>query len=324
MSDPTKPILTGQRRRRGGREPIVQQTHGAVAGIVACLVVLGLTQPGAAQEPADVRTCKGRSETATADSVQDLNTWTEAELLEYFPILPPGELGLFIDDSGGDDVIVGTNRNDIIVVDGGDDVVCAGGGHDIFVGSGDPTGNSTVFLGLGDDFVRSSHGVRRVHGGPGHDLLITSAGTAVVRGGRGNDEIFFRGDGGVLRGGPGSDLVRAEGERIRAYGGPGGDSLVAGWGSVVFRGGPGPDRLTGPEHDEIFARSQLRGGGGDDHLTGAEEHLLRGGPGEDSCAFLLLQPNEDVQRDATCEQETPVFGDAGPEFTPPRSWWSSD
>ena len=146
-----------------------------MAGVIACLTVLGFTQPGAAQTSNDIRTCRGHVDTGTAETVEDLNTWTEDELLLYFPAVPPGELGLFISDSDGDDVIVGTSRNDIILLSTGKDIVCAGDGHDAVAGFGEVQ-HSAVFLGAGDD-VAFRQNAARIHGGPGRDLIVASGAT---------------------------------------------------------------------------------------------------------------------------------------------------
>ncbi|QGG95385.1 ExeM/NucH family extracellular endonuclease [Actinomarinicola tropica] len=78
---------------------------------------------------------------------------------------PPGRPVLAL-GGDGDDLVVGSAR---------DDVVCAGPGHDL------------VVAGAGDDHVE---------GGPGNDLLLGGPGRDVLRGGPGDD---------VLLGGPGRD-----------------------------------------------------------------------------------------------------------------------
>jgi hypothetical protein len=96
----------------------------------------------------------------------------------------------------GDDVIIGTNRQDVIVTAGGNDIVFAGGGRDIIcTGHGD----DVVFGGPGNDVILTHRGDDFVYGGPGRDIILAGKGDDVVEGGpgvtrtrgnAGNDELW--------------------------------------------------------------------------------------------------------------------------------------
>jgi Ca2+-binding RTX toxin-like protein len=167
----------------------------------------------------------------------------------------------------GPDVLVGTDRHDVIVALGGDDVVrargrgdltCAGGGDDVvrggrgidltFGGGGDdrliggPGFFNQAVPGAGDDFV---------DGGPsdGDEVIYLDApngvtgdlGTGVVTG-HGTDEVvateWLAGShfDDVLIGTDGSDVI---------YGSEGNDTIDALGGDNGMAGGPGDDQITG-------------------------------------------------------------------------------
>ncbi|MDY7101928.1 MAG: ExeM/NucH family extracellular endonuclease [Actinomycetota bacterium] len=75
--------------------------------------------------------------------------------------------------TGGDDVIVGTDRGDIIFGRGGDDVICGGDGADI-IDAG--TGDDTVFGEGGADLLTGGRGRDLLDGGPGRDILLGGLG----------------------------------------------------------------------------------------------------------------------------------------------------
>jgi Ca2+-binding RTX toxin-like protein len=102
----------------------------------------------------------------------------------------------------GDDVILGTRRDDLVLAGGGDDRVATGRGADV------------VLAGLGDDRVASEEGDDILAGGSGCDVLLAGCGADVIADGAGRD---------------------------RAYGGRGADFLVDGAGFDRLDGGAGND-----------------------------------------------------------------------------------
>lgn len=115
--------------------------------------------------------------------------------------------------TAGDDVLVGTDRRDVIWAGPGNDtieaglgsdVICAGPGDDIVFGG---RGNDSIRGGPGDDLLYGGHGDDQIYGEDGDDFIHGGLGIDVLKGGRGNDTI----DGGygwdVLDGGRGNDTV---------------------------------------------------------------------------------------------------------------------
>ena len=139
----------------------------------------------------------------------------------------------------GDDVILGTRRNDRIQGGDGDDVICGRGGDDRLDGD---AGADTIYAGSGDDRVSGGGGPDRLHGGAGSDALDGGAGADVLIGGDESDH---------LAGGTGRDTLH--GER----------------GADVLVGGPGADSLFGDRYEDVrrFGLAVVdtcEGGDGDD------------------------------------------------------------
>jgi hypothetical protein len=96
--------------------------------------------------------------------------------------------------TSGDDLLVGTARDDVIMALGGHDSIDGRGGDDIICGGG------------GRDVVRARGGNDRVQGGAGRD---------VINGGRGSDRLF---------GGASNDEISGANGNDRCYGGAGTDT----------------------------------------------------------------------------------------------------
>jgi Ca2+-binding RTX toxin-like protein len=188
-------------------------------------------------------------------------------------------------DTGGKDLIAGTDAADLVSVSGDriDDTSgltingerASGAAHVIDIaatieGGG---GNDTIIAGnLGNDLL----------GGEGNDTLVGGVLDDWLLGGEGNDRLFAgaanyqfgdgdaagvaaalntSSNGDMLDGGEGDDVL---------YGSRGSDWLIGGEGNDVLRGGAGGDILDG--------------GAGDDRGTNGEAHLL-GGSGTDQYVF---------------------------------------
>ncbi|HET6830593.1 MAG TPA: hypothetical protein VFH44_04500 [Solirubrobacterales bacterium] len=123
---------------------------------------------------------------------------------------------------GGKDVVIGSNRRDVVNLaggndkfygGGGDDVACAGPGEDLLLGADD---DDELFGGGGDDFSRgqAAGGLSnppRVVGGPGDDELRGGGGNDAINGSSGDDRSF--GNGGNDRFDAGSGFDRCDGGR---------------------------------------------------------------------------------------------------------------
>ena len=96
--------------------------------------------------------------------------------------------------------IVGTKGNNVIFGTNGDDVIVALGGNDIVFGL---RGNDTICLGKGDDLGFGGEGLDIILGEQGSDFLFGNEGDDDLDGGRGNDFLFGGHDNDDLDGGRG-------------------------------------------------------------------------------------------------------------------------
>ncbi|MBE9041748.1 hypothetical protein IQ235_13260, partial [Oscillatoriales cyanobacterium LEGE 11467] len=103
---------------------------------------------------------------------------------------------------GGDDTVLGTNRNDLLFgnagndrLDGmiGDDIIAAGRDNDVITG-GD--GNDLIWGNRGNDSIEGGNDNDTLLGGKDNDTLLGGAGNDLLSGDLGND---------LLTGGEGSD-----------------------------------------------------------------------------------------------------------------------
>jgi len=218
----------------------------------------------------------------------------------------------------GDDVILGTYREDVIDAKGGDDTVTTFESNDTIYGG---TGNDTIDAGDGDDLLVGGVGNDSLRGGSGQDTYIFNIGDGVDT----ITDTATLGEGNVIRFGDGitqSDLTtRMEGTTlVLAYGDQGdeihllnydfnqqsgshvvetlqfvdgtaillsgivdpateGDDVIKGsYFGDTINGRGGNDTITSFEGDDI-----IYGGSGDDTVdAGAGYDLLVGGQGHDT------------------------------------------
>ncbi len=112
----------------------------------------------------------------------------------------------------GDDVLTGSQLNEIINAFTGADVVDGGAGFDIINGN---QGNDTIDGGAGDDWVRGGKGDDVVRGGAGNDFVSGDLGNDTLSGGAGADRFYIFGGAGTDRV---TDFSRAEGDRVLVTG----------------------------------------------------------------------------------------------------------
>jgi Ca2+-binding RTX toxin-like protein len=99
----------------------------------------------------------------------------------------------YVNGLGGNDVMFGGNKTDVLVGGSGDDVMLGGGGDDGLFGG---QGNDLMFGGKGADNLRGGAGNDRMFGGVGNDVMDGGVGDDTLVGGRGND---------IMTGGAGAD-----------------------------------------------------------------------------------------------------------------------
>jgi len=127
-------------------------------------------------------------------------------------------------DSSGDDIIVGTEGDDIIITGSQQDVVCGMGGDDTIYGGGQM------------DFI---------NGGPGNDIIYGGGQIDTLVGGDGDDIIYGGDQRDDIDGGPGNDILYGDGQEDLIYGGPGNDEIHGGAQADVICGNAGNDVIYG-------------------------------------------------------------------------------
>jgi len=85
-----------------------------------------------------------------------------------------------------DDVIVSLNGNDVVHGDAGHDIICGGEGNDSLFGA---KGNDVIYGGPGDDWLFGAVGDDELYGGPGYDVLWGGPGQDKLSGGEGDYDV---------------------------------------------------------------------------------------------------------------------------------------
>lgn len=202
---------------------------------------------------------------------------------------PLSSYGSVIDDTVGDDVLVGTPGDDLVRGLGGSDTMFGNAGNDCIEAGG---GNDIVWAGAGDDTAYGMEGDDKLVGDAGDDRLFGEAGADSVWGNAGSDMVAGGPENDALHGDSGSDRVYGnEGDDL-VWGGPDGDIAVGGSGNDSVNGDAGDDQLWGGEGEDT-----LLGSDGDDRLYGQEgrdtlygdagDDGLNGGKGIDACYDVI-------------------------------------
>jgi hypothetical protein len=134
-----------------------------------------------------------------------------------------------------DDLLNGSNRENLIFSFGGDDTINGNGGSDkVFAGTGNDwvdggQGNDYLFGDKGNDALIGGAGNDKLEGGRGNDLLFGGAGYDELDGGAGNDKF-------MIRAGSGVDVIKKleAGDRVdlRSFGFASAADVVAGFQQV--------------------------------------------------------------------------------------------
>jgi Ca2+-binding RTX toxin-like protein len=145
---------------------------------------------------------------------------------------PEDQTGSRRDNVHGDvEVLLGTDRNDVLVGDRSSEILFGLGGDDFVVGN---SGGDTLLGFDGNDLMIGESGADLLRGGPGADRQFGKSGSDRLAGGP--DDDFLRGGTGhdVMKGKNGIDRINArDGER-----------------DVKISCGPGPKRLEGAKRDK--------------------------------------------------------------------------
>jgi Ca2+-binding RTX toxin-like protein len=186
----------------------------------------------------------------------------------------------------GNDLIVGSEFDDIARGYGGDDLIRGKGGDDLLIGN---VGNDTIEGGNDNDELRGRSGNDQLFGDSGNDTLLGQSGNDRLDGGEGNDTLEGRAGNDRLIGGLGDDVLDGGIGDDFLKGGDGTDTLDGDLGQDILKGGEGNDTLMGGPQGDVLrgqgGNDQLFGNGGPDKLRGGSgDDLLDGGRGGDDMA----------------------------------------
>ncbi|MGJ3246703.1 MAG: Calx-beta domain-containing protein [Elainellaceae cyanobacterium] len=221
--------------------------------------------------------------------------------------------------TGGNDIFIGTERNDRIRGFSGNDILFGGDGDDIIIGN---ARSDRLRGGNGDDTIRGGMGADLLIGWDGDDILIGNGlsdtlkggsgddtirgglGADILRGGADNDKLYGGNSSDTLRGGSGDDLHICGAGNDTARGGRGNDKARGGGGSDTLIGGDGNDILFGGGGEDL-----LIGGSGNDLLNGRRgEDLLVGGSGEDTFVIAVNQGLDTIRDFESGDDKLKILG----------------
>jgi Ca2+-binding RTX toxin-like protein len=161
------------------------------------------------------------------------------------------------------EVIVGTDRADLIYAQGGDD---------------------TVYGDAGNDKIYGGYGIDRLYGGDGNDTIYGGDNPDLIDGGSGDDMLYGESSGSDING---QDQVIGGSGNDYVSGGTGIDKLLGGTGDDYIDGGQDTDPNThGDDGNDIIdggsGTDVLYGDNGDDLIMdGADVDISFGGNGDD-------------------------------------------
>jgi len=118
--------------------------------------------------------------------------------------------------TAGNNILRGTNGNDLIFGFGGSDIIFGSNGNDCLVGGAGndgifgSNGDDVILGGEGNDYLDGSNGNDRIFGGEGNDVVDASNGNDYVEGNEGNDSLAGGNGNDILLGGPGNDVARGD------------------------------------------------------------------------------------------------------------------
>jgi Ca2+-binding RTX toxin-like protein len=206
---------------------------------------------GAAQESADRSDGSdgGESGPSAPDrpGASDTPPQTETPPAPDQPVATTAAAGQALWGTSGNDILIGSLRDDAIkslggddIIDGqeGDDVIEGGAGHDMIMGG---AGRDILFGNEGQDRLAGGEGDDILDGGAGDDIILDGTGQDLVSGGDGNDRLVISRDHAedLFQGDAGHDtLILSEARQASV--------LDLGAGTVSLDGGP-QDRFLGIE-----------------------------------------------------------------------------
>lgn len=148
----------------------------------------------------------------------------------------------------------GTSKNDVILGTELNDVINGRGGKDKLIGS---VGDDKLNGGKKADMLIGGDGNDKLVGGKGNDKLYGDLGNDKLNGGAGKDKLF---------GGEGNDKLNGGAGKDELFGGGGDDVLKGGKGKDRLDGGAGADTLVGGKGKDTFVFSYVSGDNSTDRI----------------------------------------------------------
>jgi Ca2+-binding RTX toxin-like protein len=193
----------------------------------------------------------------------------------------------------GDDLLIGTDADNVIRGYAGNDVIAGFGGRDsLYGGTGDDLitamygGGLTAPLGTGPTYLRGEEGNDYIIGGDSFDDINGNQGNDTCSGGLGDDWVVGGKDDDLLFGDGGGDIV---------YGNLGNDTCAGGSGNDLIRGGQGDDSITGGGGNDFISGD--RGNDTETGGSGADSFHTFSGAGIDRVLDFNLAEGDRVQLD---------------------------
>jgi Ca2+-binding RTX toxin-like protein len=212
----------------------------------------------------------------------------------------------------GNDLIRGSNADNIIGAGFGLDTVYGMGGHDLLaVASRNHYDPDTVYGGEGNDWIETT-GVARLtaYGENGNDKIVGGSANDTLSGGTGTDSIY---------GNDGADDISGGDWRDHLFGGRGNDIIRGGAGDDIIEAGDGDDTVWGnvPPLSKIILGTKIGGGILGGPITGSilitppsDSDVISGGAGND-----LLHGGDDADTLSGGAGNDKLWGDAGNDVT---------
>ena len=189
-----------------------QSTQGSCSGAAIVVCSLGTLASGAsatvtiAVEPLEPGSLTNTATVAGTPDPAGATANNTAAVTTVAVGAAPGARGCTVTGTSGDDVLAGTDEDDVICGLSGNDRIFGGEGDDVLYGD---AGDDTLIAGDGDDRLEGGAGNDRLYGGEGKDVGLGGAGNDRVVGDEGNDTLTGGAGRDILNGGDGNDLLYA-------------------------------------------------------------------------------------------------------------------
>ena len=190
----------------------------------------------------------------------------------------------------GNEVINGTNGDDLLVGDNGSNVINGSDGADTLIGDG---GGDTIFGGDGDNVIRTDGAGSDIDSSDRLDNILTD----------------ITEDVNIIEGTDGKDTLTGSKEDDLIFGQEDDDILEGGEGTDILSGGAGNDTLSGVRGNNVFALALDEGIDTIEDFSGGDQILIE----QEAFAFDATSPDQFTYEEDTGE----LFFEASTEGAEP-------